>query len=141
MKNKHKRQFLNGYKWWDYCYLLQAIEDWTAHAAKMHETKGNTVSADKIAKKLKIVSTLCKRIKEDDYSDKTAIWPKVSSELYFGEPDERGLMELSTSNHKPDKKTYDRYFTKHMEHQKKQRENDLAYLMLFMKKHMFSFWD
>ena len=141
MKNKHRRQFLNSYKWWDYCYLLQAIEDWCLHAAKMHESNGNTLNADKIAKKLRVVSALCKRIKEDDYSDKTAIWPKVSAELFFGEPDERGLRELSLKSHTPDKKTYDRYFTKHVEHHKKQRQQDLDYLMNFMKKHMFSFWD
>lgn len=42
MKTKHKNRFLNSYKWWDYSYLLQAMEDWLDNSSKQHNKYGHT---------------------------------------------------------------------------------------------------
>jgi hypothetical protein len=66
MKNKHKRQFLNAYKWYDYSFLLLAMEDWLNNASKVTAKRGTHINADKTAKRMKVMAELAKRIREDN---------------------------------------------------------------------------
>ena len=63
MKNKAKRQFHNQFKWWDYSYMLEAIELWASNASYKHLTKGHHLNNEVVAKDLKILAELAKRLR------------------------------------------------------------------------------
>jgi hypothetical protein len=65
VKNKHKRQFLNTYKWYDYSFLLMAMEDWLDNASKVTMKKGMHLNADRVAKRMRILAELARRIREE----------------------------------------------------------------------------
>ena len=123
MKTKHKNRFLNSYKWWDYSYLLQAMEDWLENSSKQHSKHGHLVSSDKTAKQMKVAAALIKRIREDEYHDnlnkvfpcrnKTAIDKFCLGEHALEWNRDSDLL----------------------------RKQDLQYLMKFMEKHILGWWD
>lgn len=127
MKNKHKQRFLQAYKWWDYSFLLQAMEDWCENASKQHSKHGHLVCSKDTAKQLKLVSALIKRIREDDvyslqckvFNSKNATYDGAVVKALQLEPFTRTKVEIEN----------------------KQRKQDLQYLFKIMEKKMFSWWD
>lgn len=121
MKSKHKSRFVNSYKWWDYSYLLLAMEDWLNNSSKEFKTKGCHVGSEKQSKQMKIAASLIKRIREDEVYDKPN---KVFNNRNVSYGD-LGSEFTSTK----------------WETSRSQRLQDLDYLFKFMKRNMFSWWD
>lgn len=69
MKNKHKRQFLNNYKWFDHTYLLLCISDWCSNASRLHLIKGHHLNNAKVSRSLKIAAELATRLQEGCFDD------------------------------------------------------------------------
>ena len=123
MKTKHKNRFLNSYKWWDYSYLLQAMEDWCDNASTQHSKHGHLVSSDKTAKQMKVAAALIKRIREDEYHNNlNKVFPcrnKTAMDKFcLGEHSLEWNMDSDLL-----------------------RKQDLQYLMKFMEKHILGWWD
>lgn len=114
MKNKHKRQFLNTYKWWDYSYLLLAMEHWFDNASKITMEKGVLLHADRTAHRMKICAELCKRIREDN--------------------SQRNEVFKSRNYRQGCRKEFYKYT-------QKRKTANLRLLTDMMNKHLLSFWD
>ena len=69
MKNKHKRQFLNTFKWFDHTYLLDSMSIWCSNAARLHLERGHHLNNAKVSRSLKIAAELISRLKEAEYED------------------------------------------------------------------------
>lgn len=114
MKNKHKRQFLNAYKWYDYSFLLMAMEDWLDNASKVTMKKGTHLNADKVAKKMKICAELCKRVREDE-PQRNEVFTQRN---YVGN-----------------------FISEKFSYQEKRRKANLSLLTTMLNKHLLGFWD
>lgn len=132
VKNKARRQFQQNYKWWDYSYLLLAMRDWLIHAAKMTDKRGITLNGPKYARRMRVAAALCDRILQDDYGDKTAIFPKVYCDFEHG---------FANRTYYPDEATYQKYMTIHYKHRETQKQRDIEYLMWYIGKHLQTWWD
>ncbi len=116
MKNKHKRQFLNAYKWYDYSFLLLAIEDWLENASKITAKRGTHINADKTAKKMKVMAELAKRIREEN----------IQCNKVFNCRNVVGF----------DSGVFEKY-----EHRRKRTEANLKMFTNMMNKYLLGFWD
>lgn len=54
------------YRWYDYSFLLQAIQDWIEHSSDMHKEHGCSVSSHKTVKQMRIAVALIKRVRSDE---------------------------------------------------------------------------
>lgn len=115
MKNKHKRQFLNAYKWYDYSFLLMAMEDWLDNASKVTMKKGMHLNVDKVAKKMKICAELCKRVREDNTQTNKVFITRNNKDF-----------RVMRESHK--------YLVK-------RRKENLSLLTTMLNKHLLGFWD
>ena len=153
MKNKFKRQFHEQFKWWDYSYMLEAIELWASNAAYKHLTKGHHLNNEVVAKDLKVLAELAKRLKNDDYNDPWFL-PDYESEHFSVPIEGSDLIELKTKNYKvvynnPERKesidsneeTVYKIIKLKGKHHKRQREQDLEMLCNMLKRNLFSLWD
>ena len=75
MKSKHKRLFHQVFKWWDYDFLLQAMELWFSEASKRTESEGVHKAHKRIAKRMKTCHELIRRIRNDNYGDNVVLFP------------------------------------------------------------------
>ncbi len=124
MKKKLKSQIKNQVTWWDYTSMLDLMEIWLRNASHQHKVKGHFVRSDRTAKELLIAAELVKRIKNDEIYDKPN--NVLSSRNSYVKEDALGLgLEAFSYGKDGDKK----------------RQADLDYLMDFMKKRMFGWWD
>ena len=57
---------MNKYHWYDYSFLLQAIQDWLDNSSKQHKENGVLVRSNRTAKEMLIASNLIKRINDSD---------------------------------------------------------------------------
>ena len=153
MKNKAKRQFHNQFKWWDHSYMLEAIGLWAENAAKMHLTKGHHLNNEVVAKDLKVLAELAKRLKNDDYNDPWFL-PDYESEHFSVPIEGSDLIELKTKNYKvvynnPERKetidttqeTVYKIIKLKGKHHKRQREQDLEMFCNLIKRKLFNWWD
>ena len=153
MKNKAKRQFHDKFKWWDYSYMLEAIELWASNAAYKHLTKGHHLNNEVVAKDLKILAELAKRLKNDDYNDPWFL-PDYESEHYTVPCQEDGFVEWKSKNHKlvynnPERKetidsneeTVYKLIKLKVKNHKRQREQDLEMFCNLIKRKLFNWWD
>ena len=155
MKNKAKRQFHNQFKWWDYSYMLEAIELWASEAAYKHVTKGHHLNNEVVAKDLKILAELAKRLKNDDYNDPWFL-PNYDSENYTVPAEDigEGWVEHRSRNYKlvynnperketidSDEKSVYKIFKLKGKHHKRQREQDLEMFCNLIKRKLFNWWD
>ena len=123
MKTKHKNRFLNSYKWWDYSYLLQAMEDWLENSSKQHSKHGHLVGSDKTAKQMKVAAALIKRIREDEYHNNlNKVFPCRNKTVM-------------------DKFCLGKHALEWNPKEDLLRKQDLQYLMKFMEKHILGWWD
>ena len=153
MKNRHKRQFLETFKWYDYSYLLQAVELWCANASKMHLTKGHHLNNEVVAKDLKVLAELAKRLKNDDYNDPWFL-PDYESEHFSVPIEGSDLIELKTKNYKvvynnPERKetidsneeTVYKIVNLNLKHRNRVRKQDLEMFCNLIKRKLFNWWD
>ena len=153
MKNKAKRQFHNQFKWWDHSYMLEAVELWAENAAKMHLTKGHHLNNEVVAKDLKVLAELAKRLKNDDYNDPWFL-PDYESEHFSVPIEGSDLIELKTKNYKvvynnPERKetidsneeTVYKIIKLKGKHRQRQREQDLEMFCNLIKRKLFNWWD
>ena len=153
MKNKAKRQFHNQFKWWDHSYMLEAVELWAENAAKMHLTKGHHLNNEVVAKDLKVLAELAKRLKNDDYNDPWFL-PDYESEHFSVPIEGSDLIELKTKNYKvvynnPERKetidsneeTVYKIIKLKGKHRQRQREQDLEMFCDLIKRKLFNWWD
>ena len=124
MKTKHKNRFLNSYKWWDYSYLLQAMEDWLENSSKQHSKHGHLVSSDKTAKQMKVAAALIKRIREDEYHENL-------NKVFLCRNKTIGKDKICLMGES---------FQYNVDSDLL-RKQDLQYSMKFMEKHLFGWWD
>lgn len=118
---RYQKQFLNNYQWWDYSFLLKAMEDWFKKASYYHKTKGNLLRKDRTSKELFIMYQLTKRLREDGvYSNESRVFTS-HNETYRGEN-----YNFTVLNY---------------EREQKARQRDLDLLTDMMRKHLFSWWD
>ena len=153
MKNKFKRQFHDKFKWWDYSYMLEVIELWASNASYKHLTKGHHLNNESVAKDLKVLAELAKRLKNDDYNDPWFL-PDYESELFSVPIEGSDLIELKTKNYKvvynnPERKetidsneeTVYKIIKLKGKHHKRQREQDLEMFCNLIKRKLFNWWD
>ena len=153
MKNKAKRQFHNQFKWWDYSYMLEAIELWASNAAYKHLTKGHHLNNESVAKDLKILAELAKRLKNDDYNDPWFL-PDYESEHFSVPIEGSDLIKLKTKNYKvvynnPERKetidsneeTVYKIIKLKGKHHQRQREQALEMFCNLIKRKLFNWWD
>ena len=153
MKNKAKRQFHNQFKWWDHSYMLEAIELWASNASYKHLTKGHHLNNEVVAKDLKILAELAKRLKNDDYNDPWFL-PDCGIEHFSVPIEGSDLIELKTKNYKvvynnPERKetidsneeTVYKIIKLKGKHHKRQREQDLEMFCNLIKRKLFNWWD
>ena len=152
MKNKFKRQFHDKFKWWDHSYLLEMIEMWAADASHKHLTRGHHLNNESVAKDLKVLAHLAKRLKNDDYNDPWFL-PNYESEHYTV-PCGDGFVELKSKNYKiiynnPERKetidtneeTVYKVIKLKGKYHKRQREQDLEMFCSLIKRKLFNWWD
>ena len=153
MKNKAKRQFHNQFKWWDHSYMLEAIELWAENAAKMHLTKGHHLNNEVVAKDLKVLAELAKRLKNDDYNDPWFL-PDYESEHFSVPIEGSDLIELKTKNYKvvynnperketidSNKETVYKIVNLNLKHRNRVRKQDLEMFCNLIKRKLFNWWD
>ena len=153
MKNKFKRQFHDKFKWWDHSYMLEAIELWASNAAYQHPIKGHHLNNEVVAKDLKVLAELAKRLKNDDYNDPWFL-PDYESEHFSVPIEGSDLIELKTKNYKvvynnPERKetidsneeTVYKIIKLKGKHHQRQREQDLEMFCNLIKRKLFNWWD
>lgn len=117
-KGMHKK-----YPWWDYCYMLEMVEDWLKHSSKMHNKHGCLVRSDRTAKEMKIAYSLISRIREDEYSKPNKVFPCRNRHV------KENILNLGLEafDYNPEAEDL--------------RKQDVEYLFNFMKKHILNWWD
>ena len=100
------------------------MEHWLENSSKQHNKHGHLVSSDKTAKQMKVAAALIKRIREDEYHDNVnKIFPCRNNTVgknAFG-------LDVESFDYNPKASQL--------------RKQDLQYLMKFMEKHLFGWWD
>jgi hypothetical protein len=133
--------------------MLEAIELWAENAAKMHLTKGHHLNNEVVAKDLKVLAELAKRLKNDDYNDPWFL-PDYESEHFSVPIEGSDLIELKTKNYKvvynnPERKetidstqeTVYKIIKLKGKHHQRQREQDLEMFCNLIKRKLFNWWD
>jgi hypothetical protein len=116
MKNKHKRQFVNSYKWWDHSFLFMAIRDWLDNASKMTLKHGVHINNEKTARKMKIIALAIDAYVQDE----------LQSNKVFKSRNYIGLYKFDLEKH---------------EWRKKRQDARKQYIFDMLSKHIEGFWD
>ena len=127
MKKSHKSKFLNSYKWYDYTFLLQAMEDWIDNASKQTNKHGSLVRSPQTAKEMKIAASLIKRIREDEiYTKKNEVFNGRNNTYGSGMVKRLGVEPFT-------------YTSPQIE--KAHRKQDIKFMFDFIAKHLLTWWD
>lgn len=153
MKNKHKRQFLDTFKWWDSHFLLEAISLWCSNAARMQLEKGSHLSHKKASRSLKIAAELATRLQEANYKD-TRFFRKVLEQDHETHPIEGSdLIALNFVNKSIiNKETgavldniteeeYRKEFKRQIKIMRRKEKETLDLFCSIFKKNLYSWWD
>lgn len=122
------RKSLWYYRSWDYGGLLYLMEEATKDMHECHKNHGHLVRSEDTAKELLIVSTLLKRIREDNYTDEVQGWEHKEGNWggsFYQKPNTLPSIDAKS-------------FYKMREAVKK---NDLDYLCKILNRKLFTFWD
>jgi hypothetical protein len=123
------RKALWRFKAYDYTGLLLFMETATKDIHECHKNHGHLMRSEQTAKELLVVSKLCKRIREDKYTDEVKGYrPKEGS--FFG-----GKF-YQIPNTLPSIKS--KHFYKMRENV---RKNDLELLCKILNRKLLTFWD
>lgn len=119
--------------WFDYSFLLEAMEQWLlTHAYKVN-TEGHLLNGHKYAKRATVMAALLRRVLEDDYSENSMRAHGVNIEWTF-EPVAMGtIMRTSVS----DQKAYERALA----HADRMRKQDLEMFGKYFTKYILQLWD
>lgn len=117
------------YRSWDYSGLLLLMETATKDMHECHTNHGHLMRSEDTAKELLIVSTLLKRIREDNYTDEVQGFKHVEGKMFGGSFYQKPNT-LPSINAKR--------FYKMREAVK---QNDLDHLCKILKRKLFTFWD
>ena len=117
INKKFVQQFHNNFPWFDHENLIEVMILWTENASKMHHKNGNLVRSEATSKKLKVITELLKRIRDDEYDNPCKVFTKRNKTSGCG---------YVYINHK---------------HQYKQRKQDKEYVFKLLAKHLDTFWD
>ena len=133
--------------------MLEAIELWASNASYKHLTKGHHLNNEVVAKDLKVLAELAKRLKNDNYNDPWFL-PDYESEHFSVPIKGSDLIELKTKNYKvvynnPERKetidsneeTVYKIIKLKGKHHKRQREQDLEMFCNLIKRKLFNWWD
>ena len=133
--------------------MLEAIELWASNAAYKHLTKGHHLNNEVVAKDLKVLAELAKRLKNDDYNDPWFL-PDYESEHFSVPIKGSDLIELKTKNYKvvynnperketidSNKETVYKIIKLKGKHHQRQREQDLEMFCNLIKRKLFNWWD
>ena len=127
MKKTHKVKFLSSYKWYDYSYLLQAMEDWLDNASKQSSKHGSLTRSPQTAKEMKIAASLIKRIREDEIYTK-------KNEVFEGKNITHDSDVVKLLGMEPFTQTKHHLVTEH-------RKQDIKFMFDFIAKHLLTWWD
>jgi len=120
---------LRQYRCWDYSGLLLFMEAATKDMSECHKNHGMAMKSEKTAKELLIVSTLLKRIREDNYTNDVQGWKRKEGDFmgggFYQKPNT--LPNINCKN-----------FYKMRESVK---QNDLDLVCKIIQRKLFSFWD
>ena len=120
---------LRQYRSWNYSGLLLFMETATKDMHKCHKNHGHLMRSEDTAKELLIVSTLLKRIREDNYTDEVQGYKRKEGSLFGGE-------FYQKPNTLPSIKY--KHFYKMREAVK---QNDLDLVCKMMKTKLLTWWD
>lgn len=141
MKNKHKRQFVNTFKWWDYGFLMEAISLWCDNASKQQYKNGISVNHKSKAKILKELSVLAKRLQDNDFHvEYCNLYPKISSEMYTVPCDNPDFVEVKFHLYPNDKINYQVSQRLRIQ-ENRNRKYCLDRFCYLLNKHLFHLWD
>lgn len=120
---------LRQYRSWDYSGLLLFMETATKDMHECHKNHGHLMHSEETAKELLIVSTLLKRIREDNYTDEVQGYKHKEGSLFGGE-------FYQKPNTLPSIKTKKFYRMREAV-----RKNDLDLVCKVMKSKLLTWWD
>lgn len=126
MKKKFRKQFHKQFPWYGQEYLLDAMILWTENASKMHSKHGNLVRSNDTSKKLKLITELLKRIREDNYDEPCEVFNNRNIVIH---------KQKDSSIYK-DEIVYLDY-----KYQDARRKYDKEYCFGLIAKHLGTFWD
>lgn len=153
MKNKHKRQFLNNYKWFDYTYLLLCISDWCSNASRMHLIKGHHLNNAKVSRSLKIAAELATRLQEGCFED-TRFFGKILEQDHETQPIEgsdrialnftnRRIINKETKEVQDgvSREQYRKEYKRQIKICKRKQNETMDMFCQVFKKNLYSWWD
>lgn len=120
MKKKLRRQIQAEYPWWDEHYLLKMIEDWLRNSSKKHSTIGHLVRSKRTSREMLIAANLIDRINNRDYSEPNKVFSCRNKHI------KKGSLGGSFDYNPLEDEL---------------RKQDLDYLLDYIKKHIFTWWD
>lgn len=153
MKNKHKRQFLNNYKWFDHAYLLSCISDWCSNASRMHLIKGHHTNHKKVSRSLKIAAELATRLQEGCFED-TRFFGKILEQDHKTSPIEgsdrialnfttRRIINKETKEVQEgvSREQYRKEYKRQIKIMRRKEKETLDLFCAVFKKNLYSWWD
>lgn len=117
-------KIMKEFPWFDSCYLLELMSVWFSEASKKYEVDGCHVKHKSDAKFAKILSELCKRLREDNYSGEDIYMKNVSLEM------DKGILDVATGlttvdfKYFPNKEVYHKQSSLAKKHNEMQRKQD-----------------
>lgn len=121
-------------KWWDYSFLLEAMEKWLRLHSEKVLSEGTHLYGHKYAKRALVMAELLKRIQEDDYIDMAKKVYGVSVVFDFEPLPTGGCRLLSEIS---DEKAYKRA----LHHADLLKRQDLELFGKYFAKYITSLWD
>lgn len=123
------RKAMWHYKSYDYSGLLYLMETATKDMHECHRDHGHLMRSEETAKELLVVSTLCKRLREDNYTDEVQGFECKGNSWRDGE-------FYQKPNTLPSIK-YKQFYKM----RERVKQNDLELLCKILKTKLLSFWD
>lgn len=153
MKNKHKRQFLDTFKWWDSHFLMEAISLWCSNAAQMQLKQGSHLNHKKVSRSLKIAAELATRLQEANYED-TRFFGKTLEQDHETSPIEgSALIALNFTNRRiinketqevkegVSREQYRKEYKCQIKIMRRREKETLDLFCSVFKKNLYSWWD
>lgn len=123
------RKALWRFKAYDYTGLLMLMETATKDMHRCHRDHGHLMRSEQTAKELLVVSTLLKRMRENQYTESVQGYKSAEGKLFGGE-------FYQIPNTLPSIKA--KHFYKMRQNV---MQNDLEQLCKILKRRLFTFWD
>lgn len=120
--------------WFDYSFLLEAMEQWLLTHAHKVNTEGHLLNGHKYARRAKTMAALLRRVLEDDYLDNAKKRDGIVVDFWF---EKLGggcsRMHMNVSN----REKYDQA----LKHANAMRKQDLEMFGKYFAKYILQLWD